>query len=233
RLVADAARLHRHDRGGTISGHGCRQRGDRVTIRLRPEIEKVLAFDLAAVGGADTGSGKADREALAVNHLEDECVGEDAADVARLDLVPARRRRATAHPIPIAEKLSRRSVFHISPPRSNVVLTARSRGALIRSNRAGSGQIPHPIPSAHIVAADDMPHADTGKIPPQVLPSYSKVNRHLSLLMKVRGVSLPSMICVPKSDAGTPVARKVWCDRHDMRNGRLYLSTRSILAFPD
>ncbi len=50
-------------------------------------------------------------------HFEDEGVGEDPPNVARLDLVTARCSFAAANAVPIGVELARRCVFHESPKR--------------------------------------------------------------------------------------------------------------------
>ena len=105
--------LHRHDLAALVGGaeaeHGGRavlddgrqQAGDRFAILAGPEVQHVAALELAAIGGAETRAGQAERIGVAVECLENEGIAEQTANGRGVDLVAFGRRSLATQLRPI------------------------------------------------------------------------------------------------------------------------------------
>jgi len=83
--------------------------------RLALEIFEAFAFDLTRKQRADTGAGKADPDLVNEVSRQDESLGEDMANIRRVDIGARGGRPPAAFARPIVEQCLRRVLLHYSP----------------------------------------------------------------------------------------------------------------------
>src|SRR5262249_27974343 len=80
-----------------------------------PEIFEAFAFDLAGKQRADARAGKADPDLVNEVSRQDESLGEDMANIRRIDIGARGGAAPAAFPRPIVEQCLRRFMLHYSP----------------------------------------------------------------------------------------------------------------------
>ena len=115
--------------------------GDLGAVGLAPQIEERLAAQLAQEQGVGAGADDPQRESGRRVEFENERVGENAADRARIDVVALRRAARAAQRVPIGEQFPARGELHGGLPPSGVPKRDRTDGAPPRLQAACQGSL--------------------------------------------------------------------------------------------
>src|SRR5580704_5453617 len=113
-------------------GHRADEAGDLGALALEPEIGQVMALQLPAEKCADAAARKPDASFLPRLCIEHEHVGQEVAQMGRIDVAARRRGALPAQPVPMIEEPSCRR-------QSQRLLLTRSHFGEARAVRAPKG----------------------------------------------------------------------------------------------